>query len=344
MNKNKFLEELSKNLSKLPNKERKILIDFYSELIDDKIEGGQSEEEVIASFGSVNVLSERLLIENTNRKKSGCLYWAIGAIIFVVLIFLIIYLNFSHTKIDTISDSQTTASNSQTTGIPTSEQGDFKVISYNYKDIEEVALDASISKIIIEKSNDENINIKYKEYDDEINRVELDGRTLEFDNELKRNKPNTKSERTIYLEIPEDFKGYLDVSADLGTVKIQNFNLAKIDLSADLGSIEITDCRAVDIELSSDMGSVFVNNTIAERSLEASSDMGSLEVKDIDASIIELSTEMGTIKGKMLGKQEEYSIIQELGLGTSNLANQNGGTKSLKVSADMGSIDLSFTK
>ena len=55
MNKVEFLNELSSSLSSLSKSERDDLIQYYDELIEDRKERtNQSEEEIIASLGSID--------------------------------------------------------------------------------------------------------------------------------------------------------------------------------------------------------------------------------------------------------------------------------------------------
>lgn len=54
MNKQEFLKQLRKGLSGLPQKETEERITFYSEMIDDRIEDGLSEEEAVRAVGSVD--------------------------------------------------------------------------------------------------------------------------------------------------------------------------------------------------------------------------------------------------------------------------------------------------
>lgn len=54
MNKQEFLTELKKRLSGIPKKDIDQTIEFYEELILDKMEEGQTEEEAIASLDSID--------------------------------------------------------------------------------------------------------------------------------------------------------------------------------------------------------------------------------------------------------------------------------------------------
>ena len=52
MTRNKYLKGFRSFLGKLPKEDRKRILEFYNELIDDKLEAGQSEEEILGEFGS----------------------------------------------------------------------------------------------------------------------------------------------------------------------------------------------------------------------------------------------------------------------------------------------------
>ena len=63
MNKEKFLKLLRKAISALPRKEINERITFYSEMIDDRMEEGFSEEEALARVGSVEEIARQILAE-----------------------------------------------------------------------------------------------------------------------------------------------------------------------------------------------------------------------------------------------------------------------------------------
>ena len=63
MNKIEFIDVLAKRLSGFPEKERKQTIDYYYEIISDKIDEGMSEEEAIASLGTIDDIVNLTLSE-----------------------------------------------------------------------------------------------------------------------------------------------------------------------------------------------------------------------------------------------------------------------------------------
>lgn len=54
MNKQQFLSQLRKGLSGLPQRDKEERLTFYSEMIDDRIEEGLSEEEAVSEVGTVD--------------------------------------------------------------------------------------------------------------------------------------------------------------------------------------------------------------------------------------------------------------------------------------------------
>ena len=63
MDKHDFLLALEARLAGLPEADRQASLDFYSEMLDDLVEGGMSETEAVASLGSPEAFAEEILLE-----------------------------------------------------------------------------------------------------------------------------------------------------------------------------------------------------------------------------------------------------------------------------------------
>lgn len=61
MNKIEFAAELERLLQDLPEEERKRSVDFYSEMIDDRMEDGESEEAAVAWLGSPRSVADGIM-------------------------------------------------------------------------------------------------------------------------------------------------------------------------------------------------------------------------------------------------------------------------------------------
>ncbi len=63
MNKRQFLAEIGTRLRSLPQGDVEKSLDYYSEMIDDRMENGVSEEEAVAAMGSVDDIAAQILLE-----------------------------------------------------------------------------------------------------------------------------------------------------------------------------------------------------------------------------------------------------------------------------------------
>lgn len=88
MLKPEFINKLSSHLHYLAPLERNRAIEYYSELISDKVENGMAEEDVIAEFGDIGQLANTILEENNfppQKKKSK---WDEYKVLIIVLLVL----------------------------------------------------------------------------------------------------------------------------------------------------------------------------------------------------------------------------------------------------------------
>ena len=63
MDKYDFLLALEARLEGLPEADRQASLDFYSEMLDDLVEGGMTEAEAVASLGSPEAIAEEILMD-----------------------------------------------------------------------------------------------------------------------------------------------------------------------------------------------------------------------------------------------------------------------------------------
>lgn len=63
MNKQQFLAAIGEQLRSLPQSDVEKSLDYYSEMIDDRMEDGVSEEEAVAAMGNVDDIAAQILLE-----------------------------------------------------------------------------------------------------------------------------------------------------------------------------------------------------------------------------------------------------------------------------------------
>ena len=68
MDKNTFLSELQKRLKGLPEEDVQRTLEYYREMIEDRMEEGLTEEEAVADMGSIEEIAEPILPKTSRRK------------------------------------------------------------------------------------------------------------------------------------------------------------------------------------------------------------------------------------------------------------------------------------
>lgn len=83
MTKQMFLERLGAELRRMPQEERCRTLSYYDELVDDRMEDGQSEEEAVASLGEPEQVAREILGEEEASvpTKTGRKVWLIVLLI-----------------------------------------------------------------------------------------------------------------------------------------------------------------------------------------------------------------------------------------------------------------------
>lgn len=100
MNKSEFLVALRKKLNGVPEEDINKSLDFYAEMIDDRVEDGMSEEEAVEALGSMEEIINQILsevslpklVKEKVRPKQTLKVWEIvllvlGAPVWVPLVF-----------------------------------------------------------------------------------------------------------------------------------------------------------------------------------------------------------------------------------------------------------------
>lgn len=70
MTKIEFISSLDKKLSALPQKEIEERLNFYSEMIEDRMEEGLSEEEAVLAVGSIDEIAAQILADTPHQKTT----------------------------------------------------------------------------------------------------------------------------------------------------------------------------------------------------------------------------------------------------------------------------------
>ena len=69
MNKQEFLRTLERLLKSLPKQESQKMLDYYAEMIEDRMEEGMSEENAVEDLGDVGVIAHQILSTQPVKEK-----------------------------------------------------------------------------------------------------------------------------------------------------------------------------------------------------------------------------------------------------------------------------------
>lgn len=93
MNKAEFLSELKKMISEYPPEETEKSMEYYAEMIDDRVEDGMTEAEAVASLGTVDAIANQIkcelpittLVKQKAKEKTGGKKIPAWAIVLLIL-------------------------------------------------------------------------------------------------------------------------------------------------------------------------------------------------------------------------------------------------------------------
>ena len=90
MTKREYLEKLARGLRSLPGEERKRRLDYYDEMLSDRMDEGQSEEEAVAGMEPAEAVVERVLREYAGSgrpvRRHGPAFWIMLGVVLVLVL------------------------------------------------------------------------------------------------------------------------------------------------------------------------------------------------------------------------------------------------------------------
>lgn len=138
--------------------------------------------------------------------------------------------------------------------------------------------------------------------------------------------------------------GKVQAESSSGSVRFTNVK-AEDDLlgKATSGSIKLEKVSCDDLTLKSNSGSIHLNDVKAEGSFEAKNSSGGIHFDALEVGKdISMSATSGSVRGTLIGSEDDYSIISKTTSGGNNLTDSRNGSKSLDVNTTSGSINIKF--
>ena len=339
MNKTDFLENLKKGLGSISGNERQSVLDYYDEMISDRVENGKTEEEAVAELGSPESVVENILAEfAVSREKNMKKYEKTERKV----------------RIDGKSKLKVKC--------------EIEKINVTATDGNEIAFTYYEGKKLQHDLTDKDGEVVLETRDKSWffrNRFGLDEEVLTIDVAVPREfSGNLILEAATGAINVRDllFIKELKAEASTGSVRAENLKAEKATFGASTGSVTVNGAEILgDAEIKATTGSVKAENFKAGGRLAMSVTTGSLKcdaeaakltlksttggvnfsVKNADEIYVKCTT--GSVKGTVSGAESEYDIHSSTTTGKSNLAERTGTAgKKLTVITTTGSINVNF--
>lgn len=323
MKKNEFNNQLKKRLHKLSEDEQNSLIEYFDELIDDKMQNENIDEDAaVKSLGNIDDIAEYCCDEIPSDKEKK---------------------NYSKNDYDTIFN----------------ESGDIKTICEK-KEVHSLLLDITSDSVELIKSIDGIFNIEYLDSDKcEYEYSYNDGKVI-FEQKpkffLKRFFNFSFEKPPILIYIPEGLDGTIELKTKSGSITNKNcpIDAEKLIITILSGEINLNNVNISDkTEVSVASGDVFLTNAIFDKLTThiASGDGKFNSIKVKDELIIEVSSgdmtvnsvtaenlAIKVISGDLNANNLVVNSTSEISIVSGDIAIKDFSFKNLKSKAVSGDI------
>ena len=349
MNKEFYLKRLRSLIRGLPDSERATIIDFYREIIEDKIENGQTETQAVGELGDVNTLAQKILMENPNRKprdyqKTIGIVLASFCGIFIVASIVIFALSFTNIKVGAAGYTQSAVKQAETS--------EKKTVTFPTSKVTSVRIDAENKNVIVSPSIGDTVTITYFTDKDQTDTVTTDNgevklvdRDTDFNGFFHLFDYSSHGHQTqITVSVPKDFSGGVSINTSNSGVTVSNMDsLGELDCGTSNAKIQLNKVHAKSVSTDTSNASIHLTEVNTEN-LGANSSNGSIVLNGVTSPKITLDTSNAGITGSINGKEEDYTIHTDTSNADCSPSNRSGGSKTLTANTSNGSIDLAFTE
>lgn len=319
MSKKEFIKKLGRTLSELPNDERAKTLDYYSELIDDRVESGASEEEAVAAMGDIGSIRESILADAKERgvklgKRSGRKFRKV----FLPILCVILGIGLFFTTIVVLKSC----------GV------EFTFITGEWREVKKeltvgndktIEINMTMTDLTIGLSEDDAVHLTY--YENKVINYVAD----ESANGLKLTQKvkiwaalfiNENGHGAVVL-VPEGFEGTLRTKLTSGDTSVSGLeNLTELRVKATSGDILVTNVSAGSGEAHATSGSIKLNSCTFDSDLSAKCTSGSLAIEGLTCSRLYAETTSGRIR------------LQDVTASSVESKLTSGGTSLIAVTAD----------
>lgn len=346
MNKELYLKRLRSLTRALPDEERRTIIDFYREIIEDKIESGQTEAQAVAELGDVHALAQKILSENPNRKPHDAnrIAGIVLASFFGVLIVAAIVVNALN-----ILNFRTYAANTKQNAGQGSEVSEEKTVTAPVSGTKCIYVDAENKKVELMRGTGENISMTYQTDKEQTYTFSTENGVMLLVNRQRFGFDpfrflSSAGHNQITVSVPENYSGEIHLNSSNGMISVSDaLQVSKLTCDTSNGAVRLNNVHADSVIVDTSNASLELTQVTAS-SVDAHSSNGRITVQDLAASDVTLDTSNGSIKGSIAGAEQDYNIYTSTSNGRCSPSSRSGGTKMLTCDTSNGDIDVTFTK
>ncbi|MCX7715199.1 MAG: DUF4097 family beta strand repeat-containing protein [Clostridia bacterium] len=353
-------------LGQLPQEEAFKVATFFSDMVDEKMEDGMSEDAALESLGDPKRIASQVLLEAYGITPSLGEY---------------------------VAAAEPSIMSEPVLGFDMMNASSNKNYTVEVKDVKQIIIDAKNIDIDVNLSSDEKIHVRYVESntatysvtrDDNILKVfcvsnSSDGFPLKGILSINKKKDPTPN---VILEIPAKYSDGIELNCENastrviglvapdsimcncknGTVRIIDTNATVLYAKTSNYRVTVTNVNVVkDVNVSTSSASIDLNKVLAEsilcktnkseisikdatvkNMLQASTSDGYIDFKEVSGNYIDLRTTNGRISGTIVGNINDYSINSKTTGGKSNLPNIPFGVKRLSAVTTKENIHITF--
>lgn len=332
MNKKEFLAALRAGLAGLPEADVQHWLDFYSEIIEDRMEEGMTESEAVADVGSVHTIVTQILSETPKRTAtgSGTTKSSKKILIFCILVFIFTVFVLIFSVVDTarVDMSRFVTFFSQTINppaiTPVVDSQEFNILVQMVEEpFSNITVDAEACNVNLVPSSDGICQVEYPTDDQLECSVSVQQNTLQIIFRDHRSWPDNVNismeplEITLYLPqsqyeqlnldsvsgsitVPEDFSfSQAQVSTTSGKLQFYASVSGNLSLESVSGTMEVSNVTPQSLSLSSTSGPIHASQVVVMETWDINSVSGQVTLTDCDASSLVISTVSGGVKASL---------------------------------------------
>lgn len=359
MNQYEYLKELRRCLSILDRVEEDRVIEYYAELIGDKVELGIPEEEVLSQLGTPRQLADKILAETQEDEDyTEKVFTVSDSEISSVKVDIDLmkvkvcyrqddkneirityYENNKHKPTVTTEDGQVTLkdktdffSNLFNTGMVNIKRGKLETIveiPKNNKTLK-INIETSNAKITANNLNADSLYLETSNAD-----IDISG---EFTDDVYCKTSNASING-------ENIKAHtVNFDTSNGSCNAETVVSHSLEFGTSNASINISSINSDSVRLDTSNNSINLGDTIANDSFYAQTSNGNINTKGIDSDKIELDTSNGSIIATIIGKEKDFRIESGTSNGNDNISGRgnSSASKSLLAYTSNGNINIDF--